>query len=235
MKTIIKMFPYVFCLVSYLSYGQSLTLVSGGSLTVASGTDFYVDGINLNPTAPLTLNGPIDFSRTATPVGESIDRVFNFSNPITNFQGEVTFFYEESDLSATGVLEPDLVLRVKDGTTWGADLIPTIIREDLNFLTYTFPPSTSFSSITASKPGVTLSINKFNELKINLFPNPVISSFQITTDLSIETLIYSNLGQVVFKSKQKNIDVSQLSAGTYLIVVKDINSGNFNSYQIIKL
>ena len=235
MKTIIKIFPYLLCLISYFSYSQDLTILSGSSLTVLPGTDFYVNGINFNPTSSnLTLAGPIDFSKTATPVGESIDRVFNFSNPITNFEGDVTFYYEDPELTTTGASAATLMLRVKNGATWSSDLTPT--RNGLlNTLTYSFPPSTSFSSVTASKPGITLSINKFNELKINLFPNPVITSFQISTDLSIETLIYNNLGQAVFKSKEKNINVSQLSAGTYLIIVKDVNSNKFNSYQIIKL
>ncbi|SNR74039.1 T9SS type A sorting domain-containing protein [Lutibacter flavus] len=235
MKTFIKVFSYLLCLVSYLSYPQDLAIKSGSSLTVLPGTDFYVNGINFNPSSlNFTLNGPIDFSRTATPVGASIDRVFNFSNAITNFQGDVTFFYEDSELVASSANELTIVLRTKDGATWGIDLIP-IRKGGLNTLTYNFPTSTNFSSITASKPGITLSVSKFNELKINLFPNPVISSFQITTDLTIETLIYNNLGQAVFKSNEKNIDVSQLSAGTYLIIVKDLNSNNFNSYQIIKL
>ncbi|REE83203.1 putative secreted protein (Por secretion system target) [Lutibacter oceani] len=234
MKSIIKMSPYLFCLISFFSYSQDLTISSGSSLSVVSGTDFYVNGLNLNPSADLTLTGPVEFSKTATPVGESIDRVFNFSNTITNFQGDVTFFYNDSELITSSASEPTLVLRVKDGTTWSSDLTPT--RDGtLNTLIYNFPASTNISSITASKPGITLSINKFNKLNVNLFPNPVISSFQISTELTIETLIYNNLGQIILKTNQKNIDVSQLSAGNYLIIVKDLNSNNFNSYQIIKL
>lgn len=234
MKTIIQKLSYLFILIGYVSFAQDLTITNGTSLTLVSGTDFYVNGINFNPSNNLALTGPLEFSKTATPVGESIDRVFNFSNPITNFTDEVTFYYDDSDLLPTSASESSLVLRVKDGTTWSGDLEPT--RDgNLNTLIYNFPSSTSISSITASKPGILLSINKFNQLKINLFPNPVISSFKITTDLSIETLVYNNLGQMILKSNEKDIDISGLSAGTYLVIVKDLKSANFNSYQIIKI
>ena len=94
-----------------------------------------------------------------------IDRVFNFNNAITNFQGDVTFFYEDSELVGSFADQSTIVLRVKDGATWGSDLIP-IRNGGLNTLTYNFPTSTNFSSITASKPSITLSISKFNELNI---------------------------------------------------------------------
>ncbi|GGK42975.1 MULTISPECIES: T9SS type A sorting domain-containing protein [Flavobacteriaceae] len=232
MKTIIKIFPYLLCLISFFSYSQDLTISNGTSLAIVSGTDFYVNGLNFNPSTNFTVSGPINISRSSTALNtESIDRVFNFSNPITNFTGDITFYYETGELN--GIDESTLVLRTKSGTTWSADLTPERNTE-LNTLKYTFSAS-SFAVFTASKPGITLSLNKFNELKINLFPNPVISSFKITTDLTIETLIYNNLGQVIFKSNQKDIDISNLSAGTYLIIIRDLNSNNFNSYQIIKL
>ncbi|MEX1384027.1 T9SS type A sorting domain-containing protein [Lutibacter sp.] len=233
MKTIIKKLSCLFILISHFSFAQDLTVTSGTSLTIMPGTDFYVNGINFNPTSSnLTLTGPIDISRSSTALNaDSIDRVFNFSNPLTNFTGDVTFYYETGELN--GIDESTLVLRTKNGTTWSADITPA--RDTgLNTLTYPFIAS-SFSVVTASKPGITLSINKFNQLKINLFPNPVISSFKIATDLTIETLIYNNLGQVIFKSNQKDIDISSLSAGTYIIIVKDIETNNFNTYQIIKL
>ncbi len=231
MKIIIQKLSFLFFLISYFSFAQDLTISNGTSLAIVSGTDFYVNGINFNPSANLTIPGPTNISRTDTPIGQSIDRVFNFSNPITNFTGDITFYYETGELN--GIDESTLVLRTKSGTTWSADLTPERNTE-LNTLKYTFSAS-SFAVFTASKPGITLSLNKFNELKVNLFPNPVISSFKITTDLTIETLIYNNLGQVIFKSNQKDIDISNLSAGTYLIIIRDLNSNNFNSYQIIKL
>ena len=57
----------------------------------------------------------------------------------------------------------------------------------------------------------------------------------LSTKLTVESLIYNALGQEVLKTKQKNIDVSRLSTGNYLIIVKDINTNNFNSFHIVKL
>jgi hypothetical protein len=233
MKIIIKICPYLLCLISFFSYSQALTITTGTSVTIINGADFYVNGIVLSPGSGYTISGPTTISRTDTPIigtnGESIKRVFNFSNPITNFQGWLTFFYEDSELN--GLDKTTLKLQSYDGTVWSGPLATSYLG---NSLAHYFVNAT-LASVTATGPTVTLSINKFNKLEITLFPNPVISNFQIATDLTIETLVYNNIGQEVFRSKQKNIDVSQLSAGTYLIIVKDMDSNNFNSYKIIKL
>lgn len=235
MKTIIKIFVIPFLFAGFSSYAQDLSIVSGTTLKVLTGTNFYVNGLGLTPTNnPLALAGPMDISKSATPVGESIDRVYTFSSPITSFEGSMTYFYDEDELTATSAAENELVFRLKKGTTWTGDLIP--FRDiDNDFLSINFGTPTSFSSVTASKPGITLSINKFNELAIEVYPNPTISTVTIKTELATETLIYSNLGQQLLKTNTKNIDISQFKSGTYLMIVKDTDSNNVNSYQLIKI
>ena len=68
-----------------------------------------------------------------------------------------------------------------------------------------------------------------------MYPNPTISTVNIKTELATETIIYSNLGQVLLKTNEKNIDVSPFNAGTYLLIVKDTESNSINSYKIIKI
>lgn len=233
MERIIKKLTYLLFLINFFSYAQDLTILSGTSLTVKSGTNLYVNGIDFSPSAELTITGPTDFTKTSVALNpESINRVFNFNNPINGFIGDLTFYYEVSELN--GVTEADLILQSNNGTSWSGDLGASL-NTSLKTLTHNFGSATNLASVTASKSGVTLSISKLNQLKINLFPNPVVSSFQISTELTIETLIFNNLGQEVFRSNKKDIDVSQLSAGTYLIIVKDLNSSNYNTYQIIKI
>ena len=131
-------------------------------------------------------------------------------------------------------VESDLVLHLKNGTTWGSDIIP-VRNSSANTLTYNIGSPTTFSAITASKSGITLSINELNKLAVEVFPNPVISNLNIKTELSTETLIYSSLGQILLKTNLKNVDVSKFKTGTYLMIVKDLESNNINSYQFIKM
>ena len=234
MKTTFNIFAIALFFTSIVSYGQDLTVNSGSSLTVLSGTNFYVNELAIIPSTSLTMNGPLNLSKTSTPVGESIDRVFNFSNSISNFSGNLTFYYQDSELTNSGASESDLVLRIKDGTTWSGDLVP-LRNSTANTLTYNFSSATNFTAITAAKSGITLSINKLNKLAIEVYPNPVISNLTIKTTLTTETIIYSNLGQELLKTNVKNIDLSQFKTGTYLMIVKDKESNKINSYQFIKI
>jgi len=235
MKTIIKIFVIPFLLIGFNNYSQDLSIVSGTSLKVLTGTNFYVNGLSLKPTnTDLVLAGPMDISKSTSPLGESIDRVYTLSSPITNFEGSITYFYDEDELTATSAAEDELVFRLKNGTTWTGDLTP--FRDiDNNFLSINFIDPASFSSITASKPGITLSINKLNKLAVEIYPNPTVSAVNIKTELTIEAIIYNNLGQVLLKTNEKNIDVSPFNAGTYLLIVKDTESNTINSYKIIKI
>jgi hypothetical protein len=235
MKTIIKIFVIPMLLVGFSNYAQDLSIINGTSLKVLTGTNFYVNGLSLTPTnTDLVLAGPMEISKSTVPVGESIGRVYTLTSPITNFEGDLIFFYEDSELAATGASESDLVLRLKDGVTWSTDLVPTG-DSTLNTLKYTFLSPTNFSAVTASKSGITLSTNKFNKLAVEIYPNPTVSAVNIKTELTTEAIIYNNLGQVLLKTNEKNIDVSPFNAGTYLLIVKDTESNNINSYKIIKI
>jgi len=237
MKTNIKIFIISMLLVGFSNYAQDLSIINGTSIKVLTGTNFYVNGLSLTPTnTDLVLAGPMDISKTDSPVEQSIDRVYTISSPITNFEGDLIFFYEDSELLATGAGESNLVLRLKDGVTWGEDMIPEIDLDN-NTLTYTFLSTSlaNFSAVTARKSGITLSTNKFNKLAVEIYPNPTVSAVNIKTELTTEAIIYNNLGQELLKTNEKNIDVSPFNAGTYLLIVKDTESNTINSYKIIKI
>ena len=42
------------------------------------------------------------------------------------------------------------------------------------------------------------------------------------------------LGQQVIKTSNKNIDISNFENGTYILVVENIETGNFTNFKIIK-
>jgi hypothetical protein len=70
--------------------------------------------------------------------------------------------------------------------------------------------------------------------KMTLFPNPTSDILNIQTEAAIETVEIFNLqGQRILTSQQKQINVSQLQAGAYLIRIQDSNN-NVISQKFIK-
>lgn len=215
-------------------YSQELAILNGSSISITNGTIFSINGIALTPNSNYNLNGPIEFSSSSTALDpQSINKVFNFSNPLNSYQGNLTFFYEDG-AELNGVTESNLILQTKNGPTWSGN-IGAILDTGANTLTYNFTSATNISSITASANGTTLSIHDFKKLKINLYPNPTTSDIKINTDLKTEVIIYNLIGQEILKTTNKNIDMSQLSKGTYIFIVKDIATNNFNSYKVLKI
>ncbi|MEN3324713.1 T9SS type A sorting domain-containing protein [Mariniflexile soesokkakense] len=68
----------------------------------------------------------------------------------------------------------------------------------------------------------TLGLGKVEALKLKLYPNPVTSTFQITTQARIEHIkVYNMVGALVksMEGNHKTVDISNLSTGSYLLNV----------------
>jgi len=229
LKKIISLF---FILLTTWCYSQDLSVINGGSITITNGTVFFVNGLALTPSSNFTINGPNAILRSSTALDpQSINRVFTSDNIMSNFQGDITFFYEDSELN--GVTETDLVLQVKDGSdVWNA--YTGTLDTSANTLTYTFGAPTDFSSVTASASSVTLQIPDLNTFDIKLYPNPTISKVYINVQSDIEVKVYNMIGQMILKTQEKSIDLSRLNSGLYIFKVKDISTNNIESFQILK-
>jgi hypothetical protein len=73
----------------------------------------------------------------------------------------------------------------------------------------------------------TLSAKDFStkNLKVSLYPNPVKDVLNIETATEIKSVaIYNLLGQKVKTAKSRNIKVADLSNGTYMVRVEDVNN-----------
>ncbi|MFT5242278.1 MAG: hypothetical protein ACI8QQ_000192 [Psychroserpens sp.] len=87
----------------------------------------------------------------------------------------------------------------------------------------------SFSSNCAS-----LSVMGFNLNLVSLYPNPTTSELNIEMSHGFkQAIIYSVLGKEVLRVHNKNIDVSSLSNGLFLIKIED-ESGNVLTKRFIK-
>lgn len=79
-----------------------------------------------------------------------------------------------------------------------------------------------------------LSINDFEINTVSLYPNPTTSVLNIKMNNRFsQATVYSVLGKEVLKTQNKNIDVSSLSKGVYLIKINDEN-GNVTTKRFIK-
>lgn len=72
--------------------------------------------------------------------------------------------------------------------------------------------------------GVFLSNASFNDISFNLYPNPAHDILNIETETELKSvLIYSIHGQKVLSSDDKQINISHLSSGIYMVRVQDVN------------
>lgn len=91
-------------------------------------------------------------------------------------------------------------------------------------------PWSAFKSVTAS-----LNTNDFKkDIRVNIYPNPANSLLNISFEKDIQAVeIYSYQGQKVLLGKEKQVDISSLSNGIYMIRVEDIN-GNVATQKFVK-
>ncbi|MQP23993.1 T9SS type A sorting domain-containing protein, partial [Flavobacterium sp. LMO8] len=74
-----------------------------------------------------------------------------------------------------------------------------------------------------------------NNLEVALYPNPVNDILNIETALDIQTVeIYNIQGQKVLSSNQKQINVSDLAAGMYMVRIQDADNNIATKKIVIK-
>lgn len=80
-----------------------------------------------------------------------------------------------------------------------------------------------------------LSVASFDgSLDIKFYPNPVQSELQIQYNEDLTTSVYNISGAKLIETKSKNIDMSKMATGTYIIKTLDNESNKANSCKIIK-
>ena len=100
-------------------------------------------------------------------------------------------------------------------------------------VTHSFENAVEINSVTAND--ATLSIETVDgEMTISIFPNPTSNTINVVFDKELELSLFNMLGQQVIKTSNKNIDISNFEKGTYILVVENIETGNFTNFKIIK-
>ena len=154
-------------------FSQILTVNTGASVSVASGSSINLDGLEIAPTDTYVISGANDVSRSITAAtaggNNSVLRVYSTSALLSGFTGTLTFSYLEGELN--DIAEADLVLELQadddSWTTYGGT-----VDEVNNTVSYTFNDPVSFKAVTASAAGATLTIEDLSSASSSVYVYP---------------------------------------------------------------
>lgn len=211
---------------------QELTIATGAKIQVAGGESLTVDGLSITPSGTFDFTGNT-FTKSSTPImangNESMDLVYTLDNPITAFQGEIVFNYEDAD--ENGIVNDDnVVLELNQDGAWVN--YPDTDGVD-NMVTSIIGTAVNFTQVTASSSFAVLTVKPVsNKLFVKVYPNPVVNEIHIQYQNDIEAVLFNQLGQEVYRTNKKTIDFSSLTKGLYILQVN--NKTNSNNFKIIK-
>ena len=106
---------------SPLVFSQILTVNSGSSVSIASGSSVTLGGLEIAPSDTYVINGDNAVSRSTSAItagdNSSVSRVYSTTALLSGFTGTLTFSYLDGELN--GIAEGDLVLELQaDDDSW---------------------------------------------------------------------------------------------------------------------
>ena len=234
MKT--RLLYFVGLLVCPFLSSQTLTVYDGSLLSIFSGSSITLNGLEIAPDDAYVISGANDISRSAIAVtagsNSSVSRVYNSSALLSGFTGTLTFSYLEEELN--DIAEGDLVLELQadddSWTTYGGT-----VDEVNNTVSYTFNDPVSFKAVTASSADATLTIEDIYPLdsRISVYPNPTANRIYIQGENVLKAELFDLRGRKVKATNQKQIDLSDITSGSFILKVTTDNN-NTKSFKIIK-
>ena len=222
--------------VSPFLFSQILTVNAGSSVSISSGSSITLDGLEIAPSDTYVISGANDVSRSATAAtagsNSSVSRVYSSSALLSGFTGTLTFSYLEGELN--GITENELVLELQsDDDSWIS--YTGTVDEVNNTVSYTFNDPVSFKSVTASSSNGTLTIEDIEQIpnQIFVYPNPTTDRIYIQGENILQTELFDIRGRRVKTTNQKQIDLSDITSGSFILKVTTDNN-NTKSFKIIK-
>ena len=227
--TITFLFVFIFSnsMIAQLVVGEN------ASVTVAESASITVAGLEINPNSDMVISGPNSVDRSLTSVSidgtESMARHYTLLDNLSTYTGSIVYNYTDEDMNGISHFAALQVLDSPDGMWMNyAD------EDDVDYsVTHSFDNAVEIHSVTASD--ATLSVETIDgEITISIFPNPTSNTINVVFDKELELSLFNMLGQQVIKTSNKNIDISNFEKGTYILVVENIETGNFTNFKIIK-
>ena len=222
--------------VSPFLFSQILTVNSGASVSMASGSSITLDGLEIAPADTYVISGANEVARSANAVtsgaNSSVSRVYSASALLSGFTGTLSFSYLEAELN--GISEGDLVLELQaDDDSW-TSYVGTVDQTN-NTVSYTFNDAVSFKAVTASAAGATLTIEDISPTasSIYVYPNPTANRIYIQADNVKKAALFDLVGRKIIETNQKQIDLGNLNSGSFILKVTTDNNKS-KSFKIIK-
>ena len=198
-------------------FSQILTVNSGSSISIASGSSVTLGGLEIAPDDTYVISGDNAVSRSASAItagdNSSVSRVYSSSALLSGFTGTLTFSYLEGELN--GIAEGDLVLELQaNDDSW--TFYNGTVNETSNTISYTFNDAVSFKAVTASAAGATLTIEDLSPAasSIHVYPNPTANRIYIQADNISKAELFDLMGRKVKATNQDQIDLSNISSGS---------------------
>ena len=217
-------------------FSQILTVNTGASVSVASGSSINLDGLEIAPSDTYVISGANDVSLSATAAtagtNSSVSRVYSSSSLLSGFTGTLTFSYLDEELN--GISEGELVMELQadddSWTTYVGDL-----DQANNTVSYTFTEAVSFKAVTASASGASLTVEDILHPNsgISVYPNPTANRIYIKGENVLQAELFDLRGRKVKTTNQNQIDMSEMGIGTFILKVTT-ETNNTKSFKIIK-
>ena len=189
-KSLLLLFGFF---LSPLLFSQILTVNSGSSVSIASGSSVTLGGLDIAPSDTYVISGDNAVSRSASAItagdNSSVSRVYSTTALLSGFTGTLTFSYLDGELN--DIEETDLVLELQaDNDSWTS--YTGTVDETNNTVSYTFTDAVSFKAVTASAAGTTLTIEDLSSAisSIYVYPNPTANRISIQAENKTPTKVH---------------------------------------------
>ena len=217
-------------------FSQILTVNTGASVSVASGSSINLDGLEITPADTYVISGANDVSRSITAAtaggNNSVLRVYSTSALLSGFTGTLTFYYLDEELN--GITEGDLVMELQaDDDSW-TTYVGTLDPAN-NTVSYTFTEAVSFKAVTASASGASLTVEDILHPNsgISVYPNPTANRIYIQGENVFGAELFDLRGRKVKTATQNHLDLSDITSGSFILKVTTDNN-NTKSFKIIR-
>ena len=233
MKLLFSLFGLLIC---PLCFSQILTVGSGSSVSISSGSSINLDGLEIAPADTYVISGANDVSRSITAAtaggNNSVLRVYSTSALLSGFTGTLTFSYLDGELN--GITEGDLVMELQAEDDSWTTYVGTVDQAN-NTVSYTFTEAVSFKSVTASASGATLTAEDILQPKsgISVYPNPTANRIYIQGENILQADLFDLRGRKVKTTTQNQINLSDMGSGSFILKVTTENYKT-KSFKIIK-
>ena len=233
MKLLFSLFWLLIC---PFVFSQILTVNTGASVSVSSGSSINLDGLEIAPADTYVISGANSVSRSITAAtaggNNSVLRVYSTSALLSGLTGTLTFSYLDGELN--GIAEGDLVMELQaDDDSWST-YVGTVDQAN-NTVSYTFTEAVSFKAVTASASGATLTVEDILQPQsgISVYPNPTANRIYIQGENILQAELFDLRGRKVKATTQNQLDLSDTGSGSFILKVTTDNNKT-KSFKIMK-